>query len=199
MTAANRVLSKESHTLQNTELRVRRAARKDRRRLLLRGLSPNTSLDYIEMYVENTLSLNLEDYQLHFTPARDSVLIQLSQPLSEGDSFFLKITPPPPKCIQIVISLMALVVLLDFQTLSAKISKHSIDEALMTLEEIQQTDSVLVGNLHPGTSLDMISLYFESQGGNQMVVDVMMLSEGTAKVSFVDYDCKFCIVFIILL
>lgn len=96
-----------------------------------------------------------------------------------------------------VISLMALVVLLDFQTLSAKISKHSLDEALMTLEEIQQTDSVLVGNLHPGTSPDMLSLYFESQGGDQMVVGVMMLSEGTAKVSFVDYDCKFCVVFII--
>lgn len=91
---------------------------------------------------------------------------------------------------------MALVVLLDFQTLSAKISQHSIDEALMTLEEIQQTDSVLVKNLHPGTSPDMLSLYFESRGGNQMVVDVMMLSEGTAKVSFVDYDCKFCVVFI---
>lgn len=92
---------------------------------------------------------------------------------------------------------MALVVLLDFQTLSAKISKHSLNEALMTLEEIQQTDSVLVGNLHPGTSPDMLSLYFESRGGNHMVVGVTMLSEGTAKVSFVDYDCKFCVVCII--
>eukprot|EP00066_Takifugu_rubripes_P018234 XP_011607500.1 PREDICTED: poly [ADP-ribose] polymerase 10 isoform X1 [Takifugu rubripes] len=156
---ADRVLSKESHTLQNTELRVRKPARKDRRRLLLRGLGPSTSLDCIEMYVENILGLNLEDYQLHFTPARDAVIIQLSQPLSE-----------------------------DFQTLSAKISKHSLDEALMTLEEIQQTDSVLVGNLHPGTSPDMLSLYFESRGGNHMVMGVTMLSEGTAKVSFVDYD-----------
>lgn len=93
MTDADRVLSKESHTLQNTELRVRKPARKDRRRLLLRGLGPSTSLDCIEMYVENTLGLNLEDYQLHFTPARDAVIIQLSQPLSEGDSFFLKIPP----------------------------------------------------------------------------------------------------------
>lgn len=93
MTAADRVLTKESHTLQNTELRVRKPARNDRRRLLLRGLGPGTSLDCIEMYVENTLGLNLEDYQLHFAPARDSVLIQLSHPLSEGDSWVLK-TPP---------------------------------------------------------------------------------------------------------
>lgn len=94
---------------------------------------------------------------------------------------------------------MAPAVLLDFQTLSAKISKHSLDEAFMTLEEIQQTDSVLVGNLHPGTSPEMLSLYFESRDGNQMVVGVMMLSEGTAKVSFVDYDCKFCVVLLLLL
>lgn len=94
---------------------------------------------------------------------------------------------------------MALVVLLDFQTLSAKISKHSLDNTLLTLEEIQQTDSVLVGNLHPGTSPDMLCLYFESQGGNQMVVGVMMLSEGTAKVSFVDYDCKFLCCFYTLI
>lgn len=50
-------------------------------------------------------------------------------------------------------------------------------------------------NLHPGTTPDLLTLYFESKkGGNQKVKEVTMLSEGTAKVSFVNYDCKFCIV-----
>lgn len=64
----------------------------------------------------------------------------------------------------------------------------------MTLEEVQQTDSVLVGNLNPGTSPDVLSLYFECRGGNQMVAGVTTLSESTAKVSFVDHDCKFCVI-----
>lgn len=100
LTDAARALSKEGHTLQNTELRVRKPPHKDQHRLLLRGLGPSTTEDPIEMYVENILGLNLEDYQLYFTPARDSVLIQLRQPLSQGDSFF---PSNPPKCVQIVI------------------------------------------------------------------------------------------------
>lgn len=83
---------------------------------------------------------------------------------------------------------------LDFQTLRAKISQRSVNGAAMTLEEIEQTDSVLVGNLHPSTSPEMLSLYFEGRGGNQMVMDVTKLSESTAKVSFVDYGCKFCVI-----
>lgn len=93
LTAAARALSKEGHALQNTELRVRKPPRKDQHRLLLRGLGPSISDDLIEMYVENILGLNLEDYQLYFTPARDSVLIQFRQPLSQGDSFFPQIPP----------------------------------------------------------------------------------------------------------
>lgn len=86
MTAAARVLSKEFHALQNMDMRVRKPACKDRCRLLLRGFGPSISVDVIELYVENTLGLNQEDYELYFPPARDSVLIQLKQPLSKGDS-----------------------------------------------------------------------------------------------------------------
>lgn len=95
-TDAARVLSREDLALQNTRLRVRKAARTDPRRLLLRGLRPDTSVDHVEMYVENTLDLDQEDYQLNFTPARDSVLIHLSQPSSQGLSFCLTPPPPPP-------------------------------------------------------------------------------------------------------
>lgn len=80
----------------------------------------------------------------------------------------------------------------DFQNLSAKIYSKTLDGAKVTLEQIEQTDSVLVENLHPDTTPDTLTLYFESsRGGNHMVQDVFMLSEDTAKVSFVKYECKF--------
>lgn len=83
----------------------------------------------------------------------------------------------------------------DFQNLSAKISRRTLDGAKVTLKQVEQTDSVLVKNLHPGTTPDLLTLYFENKGGgNVKVKEVTMLSEGTAKVSFVSYDCKFCII-----
>lgn len=83
----------------------------------------------------------------------------------------------------------------DIQNLNARISRRSLDGAKATLEQIEQTDSILVENLHPGTTSDILTLYFESKrGGNQKVKDVTMLSEGTAKVSFVKCECKFCMV-----
>lgn len=82
----------------------------------------------------------------------------------------------------------------DFQKLSAKVSKRKLAGANVTLEQIEQTDSILVKNLHPGTTPDTLTLYFETKvGGKPEVKEVTMLSEGTAKVSFVNYDCKFCI------
>lgn len=158
--AAAQVLSKGHHVLHNVELSVRKPASKDRCRLLLRGINPNTSIEMIELYVENMMGLSESDYTLYPSPGGDLTLIHLSQPLSR-----------------------------DFQNLSTKISKRALDGAQVTLEQIEQTDSVLVENLHPGTSVDMLTLYFENKGGgNQQVKEVTKLSEGTAKVSFVKYD-----------
>ncbi|XP_076611409.1 protein mono-ADP-ribosyltransferase PARP10 [Chaetodon auriga] len=158
--AAARVLSKGHHVVHNVELSVRKPASKDPCRLLLRGINPSTSPEMIELYVENMMGLNVSDYTLHPSPGRDFILIHLSQPLSK-----------------------------DFQNLSAKISKRKLDGAEVALEQIEQTDSVLVENLHPGVAPDMLTLYFESRGGgNQKVKEVTVLSEGTAKVSFVSYD-----------
>ncbi|XP_017276560.1 protein mono-ADP-ribosyltransferase PARP10 [Kryptolebias marmoratus] len=158
--AAARVLAKGHHVLLNTELGVKRPPSKDRRRLLLRGTNPDTSAEMIELYVENMMDLNMTDYALIPSPGRDVVVIHLSQPLSK-----------------------------DFQTLSTKISKRTLDGAKVTLEQVEQTDSVLVENLHPGTTPDLLTLYFESErGGSQKVKEVTMLSEGTAKVSFGDYE-----------
>ncbi|XP_036949415.1 protein mono-ADP-ribosyltransferase PARP10 isoform X2 [Acanthopagrus latus] len=158
--AATQVLSKGHHVLHNVELSVRKPASKDPCRLLLKGIDPTTMTDMIELYVENMLSLNLNDYTLHPSPGRDLILIQLSQPLSK-----------------------------DFQKLSAKVSKRKLAGANVTLEQIEQTDSILVKNLHPGTTPDTLTLYFETKvGGKPEVKEVTMLSEGTAKVSFVNYD-----------
>ncbi|XP_070841491.1 protein mono-ADP-ribosyltransferase PARP10 [Chaetodon trifascialis] len=158
--AAARVLSKGHHVVHNVELSVRKPASKDPCRLLLRGINPSTSPEMIELYVENMMGLNVSDYTLCPSPGRDFILIHLSQPFSK-----------------------------DFQNLSAKISKRMLDGAEVALEQIEQTDSVLVENLHPGVTTDMLTLYFESRGGgNQKVKEVTVLSEGTAKVSFVSYD-----------
>lgn len=158
--AAARVLSKGHHVLHNIELSVRKPASKDRCRLLLRGINPNTSSEMIELYVENMIGLNLSDYTLYPSPGRDLILIHLSQPFSK-----------------------------DLQNLNAKISRRALDGARVTLEQTEQIDSILVENLHPDTTSDMLTLYFESKrGGNQKVKEVIMLSEATAKVSFVKYE-----------
>ncbi|XP_044027422.1 protein mono-ADP-ribosyltransferase PARP10 isoform X2 [Siniperca chuatsi] len=157
--AAAQVLSKGHHVLHNVELSVRKPASKDRCRLLLQGINPNTSTEMIELYVENMMGLNVCDYALYPSPGRDFILIHLSQPFSK-----------------------------DFQNFSAKISKRTLDGAKVTLEQIEQTDSILVENLHPGTTPDLLASYFESKGGGNQKVKVTMLSEGTAKVSFVNYE-----------
>ncbi|TKS88659.1 Poly [ADP-ribose] polymerase 10 [Collichthys lucidus] len=156
--AAARVLSKGHHVLHNVELSVRKPASKDPCRLLLQGINPKTSSEMIELYLENMMDIS--DYDLHPSPGRESILIHLRQPFSK-----------------------------DFQNLSAKISRRTLDGAKVTLKQVEQTDSVLVKNLHPGTTPDLLTLYFENKGGgNVKVKEVTMLSEGTAKVSFVSYD-----------
>ncbi|XP_035038038.1 protein mono-ADP-ribosyltransferase PARP10 [Hippoglossus stenolepis] len=158
--AAAQVLSKGNHVLHNVELRVRKPAAKDQCRLLLQGINPNTDTEMIELYVENMLGLHANDYQLYPSSGRDFILLHLNQPLYK-----------------------------DFQTLSVRVSKRTLDGATVTLEQVEQTDSVLVEKLHPGTTQDLLMLYFESKrGGNQRVRDVTMLSEGTAKVSFVNHQ-----------
>lgn len=157
---AAQVLSKEHHVLHNVEISVRRPATKDPCRLLLKGLNPTTGIDMVELYVENLMGLSESDYTLHPSPDRDLILIQLSQPLEQ-----------------------------DFQKLSTKISKRQLNGAVVSLEQVTETDSVLVENIHPGTTADMVTLYFESQrGGAQQVKEVVVLSEGMTKVTFVSYE-----------
>lgn len=56
---------------------------------------------------------------------------------------------------------------------------------------MESTDSILVANLSPNTTEDMLELYFESsRGGGAEVLGINMLAEGCAKVSFKDVKCK---------
>ena len=74
----------------------------------------------------------------------------------------------------------------DFFSLSAKISKKPLEGSKLTLEQIEQTDSILVENLHPGLSVRMLAQHFEgSQASDLKVKEVVMLSESTARVTFV--------------
>lgn len=84
LTVAAQVLSKRPHVLHNAELTVRKPASKDQWRLLLCGISPGTHKELIELYVENMMDMEEEDYTLYPSPGRDLILIHLRQPLSKG-------------------------------------------------------------------------------------------------------------------
>ncbi|XP_020360933.1 protein mono-ADP-ribosyltransferase PARP10 [Oncorhynchus kisutch] len=157
---ASRVLSKRAHVLSNAEMTVRKPACKDPRRLLLRGVNPSSCQELVELYVENMMGMDMHDYTLYPSPGRDLVLVHFHQAFNK-----------------------------DFQKLCSKISKKPLDGAQITLEQIDQTDSILMENVHPSITADMLTLYLESQrGGRLEVKEVTMMSEGVARVSFLDFD-----------
>ncbi|XP_021323967.1 protein mono-ADP-ribosyltransferase PARP10 [Danio rerio] len=151
-------VSSKSHSLHNTTLTLRRKPPKDPGKLLLRGLNPDTPMDYVELFVENITRLDLEtEFTLYPSPNKDLVLIHLKKRPSK-----------------------------DFQTLSDDVSKKSLHGAKVSLEQVVATDSILVSNLSTQTE-DVLELYFGSiRSGGADVVAVSMLSDGRAKVSFKD-------------
>uniref|UniRef100_A0A8C2IBB8 RRM domain-containing protein n=1 Tax=Cyprinus carpio TaxID=7962 RepID=A0A8C2IBB8_CYPCA len=81
---AVRVVSK-THVLQNNTLMVRRKPPKDPGKLLLKGLNPHTSLDYVELYIENVTGMDCEtDFILYPSPNKDLVLVHLKNPSGKG-------------------------------------------------------------------------------------------------------------------
>lgn len=81
---AARVVSKDSHTLSNATLIVRRKPPNDRGKFVLRGISPSTSLELMQLYVETLTGLSSEDYILYSSAGEGLVLIHLRKPLSLG-------------------------------------------------------------------------------------------------------------------
>ncbi|KAL6457663.1 hypothetical protein MHYP_G00346260 [Metynnis hypsauchen] len=158
---AARVVSKDSHSLNNVRLVVRRKPPKDRGKFLLRGVSPSTSPEMVELFVENLMGVDSGDYSLYPSAGKDLVLISLHTPLSQ-----------------------------DFQKISEKISKKMLDGAKVTLEQVERTDSVLVENLPPSVGEDMLMLYFESsRSGGGKVMDISRTAGGSTKITFKDVEC----------
>ncbi|KAG9355470.1 hypothetical protein JZ751_000308 [Albula glossodonta] len=160
-TVAARVLAKETHVLQGSSLTVRRQAPKDPGKLLLRGINPNTSLELVELYVENVTGMGSEDYILYPSRGKGLVLVQFHRPISKE----------------------------ELQRMYAKISARQLDRATIHPEQIEQTSSILVENLKPSISEDVLTLYFENRrrGGGE-VKEVCMLADGIAKITFLDFE-----------
>ncbi|TRZ02094.1 hypothetical protein DNTS_012419 [Danionella cerebrum] len=130
---ALRVISK-SHILCGKTLTLRRKPPEDSRKLLLRGLHPETPMDYVELYLENITRMASEtDFKLD------------------------------------------------------EVSKKHLNGVKVTLERVECTDSILVSNITPALTEDVLELYFgSSRSGGADVVSVSMLGDGCAKVSFKD-------------
>ncbi len=80
---------------------------------------------------------------------------------------------------------------IDFQMLKDEVSKKPLNGAKVTLEQVESTDSILVANLSPALTEDVLGLYFgSSHAGGADVLAVSMLADGPAKVSFKDVKCK---------
>uniref|UniRef100_H3AJI3 Poly [ADP-ribose] polymerase n=1 Tax=Latimeria chalumnae TaxID=7897 RepID=H3AJI3_LATCH len=156
---AQAVLQKAEHVLQGHVLSVRRAPPKDPGKLVLRGLKPQMTSETLELYIENISGLECGQYTVHFSPGRDLALIQLLRPLSPE----------------------------EFQRLVAKVARRHLDGASVMVQQISQTDTVVVENLSPTCSEDILSLYFENRrSGGGPVKEVTMLPGGRALVSFQD-------------
>ncbi|XP_016089669.1 poly [ADP-ribose] polymerase 10-like [Sinocyclocheilus grahami] len=98
------------------------------------------------------------DFILYLSPNKDLVLVHLNKPLDK-----------------------------DFQMLKDEVSKKPLNGAKVTLEQVESTDSILVANLSPALTEDVLELYFgSSRAGGADVLAVSMLADGRAKVSFKD-------------
>ncbi|KAM9824692.1 uncharacterized protein parp10 [Neosynchiropus ocellatus] len=160
--AAARVLSRRCHSLQDSlqdiEFIVRKPTSKDKYKLLLRGVTVTCPVWTVELYLENIMGMSA--FTLRPLSLSDLILVHFHQPFTE-----------------------------DLQNLNEKMSKRSLQGAHLTLEEIEQTDSILVEKLHPGTTSQQLSNYFKTHlNDGHSIMQVSLLSEDSAKVSFVNFE-----------
>lgn len=79
----------------------------------------------------------------------------------------------------------------DFKKMCSKVSKRALEGARLSLEQVECTDSIMVENLTPDLTDDLLTLYFESiRSGGGEVTAVSRVSQQLAKVSFKDVQCK---------
>uniref|UniRef100_A0A6P8QTN9 Poly [ADP-ribose] polymerase n=1 Tax=Geotrypetes seraphini TaxID=260995 RepID=A0A6P8QTN9_GEOSA len=160
---AERVLSKTDHILQNVQLQVRRAAPSDPRRVLLKGLNPRTSPELLEMYIENMTKRKSGEFEIIRSFAGDQALIQLQEPLDDE----------------------------EMQSLEERLRHRKLDGESVEMERLPRTEKVLLRNLSPLISQDLLELYFESKrsgGGNVREVKLLLGERGAAIVAFQDWQ-----------
>lgn len=190
---AARVLQKGSHTLSDAKLIARKKPPKDDGKLVLRGVSASTSRDMLELYVENLTGLESDSYTLYQSPGKDLVLVHLHQPAAEGQRVAAH-SNTDSTCSNPVKHLMLCCwkcFCTDFEKMCSKVSKRALEGARLTLEQVECTDSIMVGNLTDELTDDLLTLYFESsRSGGGDVTAVSRISQQLAKVSFKDVQCE---------
>ncbi|XP_029448178.1 protein mono-ADP-ribosyltransferase PARP10 isoform X1 [Rhinatrema bivittatum] len=160
---AQRVLSRTEHVLQGVQLQVRRAAPQDPGRVLLKGLNPRTSPDLLEMYVEYLTKRNGGEYEVYRSPAGDQALVQFQEPLTDE----------------------------DVTGVEERLRRRMLDGEAVGMERVPRTEKVLVKNLSPWISRDLLELYFENRrsgGGRMREVTLLSGETGAAVVAFQDWQ-----------
>ncbi|KAJ7338280.1 hypothetical protein JRQ81_011042 [Phrynocephalus forsythii] len=198
---AQGVLSRATHLLQEARLDVQPAAPRDDGKVVLRGLSPLTSRDLLELYVERLLDCERGDYSLYRSPAGDRALVQLPQPLSQAGEGSAPLSLPPlhgdgtPEGWE------------EWGSVHVRLRRHvhsfwpwqsacgrGLEGASLVLDWVERPDSLLVQS-HGTARLDpdLLELYFESRrSGGGPVQAVRLLRGGTmAVVSFQDQEAPF--------
>nr|XP_060632028.1 protein mono-ADP-ribosyltransferase PARP10 [Anolis sagrei ordinatus] len=157
---AERVLSRAEHVLQGVRLEVRPGPPRDQKKVLLYGLSPQSSQDLVELYVEHMLKCDRGAYSLFRSPDGRQALVQLQRPISHA----------------------------EFLSLAEQVGGRPLEGSTLCLEWLEQTESLLVrsqGGKEP-LQKDLLELYFESKrSGGGPVREVHLLPGGlTAIVTF---------------
>nr|XP_056710557.1 protein mono-ADP-ribosyltransferase PARP10 [Euleptes europaea] len=157
---AQRVLSQSSHALQGAELMVQPAPPRDYGKLLLQGLSRQSSQELVELYVERLLGCQDGQCSLRRSPAGDQALVLLPQPITQA----------------------------EFLALAERVQNQPLEKARLELDWVEQTDSLLVAGGGVGLSQDLLELYFESKRSSGGPVRAVRLLRGAtvAVVSFHD-------------
>ncbi|XP_077209598.1 protein mono-ADP-ribosyltransferase PARP10 isoform X2 [Paroedura picta] len=159
---AARVLSRDGgHALLEAPLTVLPAAPRDDARLVLRGLSPQSGADLLELYVERLVGAERGPCAVRRSPAGDQALLQLPAPLSRA----------------------------EFLALAKRVQELPLENACLALDWVEQTDSLLVSSCGAGPlSQDLLELYFESKrsGGGPVRAVRLLRGATVGVVSFHD-------------
>ncbi|OCT75157.1 protein mono-ADP-ribosyltransferase PARP10 [Xenopus laevis] len=158
---AEEVLSRTWHHFNDITVQVRRPPPWDPGKLALTNLNPQIENDLLEIYLE-TLS-NREDFTIWRSTDKTKVLVTFQEPLSDT----------------------------EMESLSKRIVARPLHGASVCTEHVRATTEILVQNVGPKISADLLEMYFESQrrsGGGAVSAVQMLTDKMAAIVSFIDHQ-----------